>query len=321
MGFIATFIVFLIAAAVLYFATRKRSTTRKQYAQLAEKKSEDRYASGIDSKMESLHDTERACWYVQIGSAVVMAITLIIAVALSTVIVSTKNVGVVTTFGKPVSYLSNGLHFKAPWQNVTELEGTIQTNNHVDEGDTKGAINARLGNNSTARVDTTVVWRIRPDMAPALFQDYRTQDNIKDNLVTRELTAALNEVLATYDPLALTDEGDGVVNTKNAQTVLAKLRDKVGDRIEVIGVNIPTIHFDQRTQESINNLMIERNNTKVALQRQATARAEAEANRILADSVRDPGVLTSKCLDNARETKVPAYCWGGAGGVIVGGQK
>src|SRR4051812_12345510 len=43
----------------------------------------------------------------------------------STTIVSTRNIGVVTTFGRPGATLSNGLHVKAPWQAVTEMNGTI----------------------------------------------------------------------------------------------------------------------------------------------------------------------------------------------------
>ena len=35
-----------------------------------------------------------------------------------------------------------------------------------------------------------------------LFLDYRDFDNVRDNLVTRELGAALNEVFSNFDPLA-----------------------------------------------------------------------------------------------------------------------
>jgi regulator of protease activity HflC (stomatin/prohibitin superfamily) len=37
---------------------------------------------------------------------------------------------IVTTFGRPGSTLTNGLHWKAPWQSVTEMNGTIQIDNH-----------------------------------------------------------------------------------------------------------------------------------------------------------------------------------------------
>jgi len=48
------------------------------------------------------------------------------------------------------------------------------------------ATTVRLGNNSTAFVDNSVGWRIQPAVGE-LFLDYRDFDNVRDNLVTREL--------------------------------------------------------------------------------------------------------------------------------------
>jgi regulator of protease activity HflC (stomatin/prohibitin superfamily) len=52
-------------------------------------------------------------------------ITVFVLILGSTTIVSTRNIGVVTTFGRPGGTLTNGLHMKAPWQSVTEMNGTI----------------------------------------------------------------------------------------------------------------------------------------------------------------------------------------------------
>jgi hypothetical protein len=79
---------------------------------------------------------------------------------------------------------------------VTEMNGTIQIDNHTGEA----ATTVRLGNNSTAFVDISVRWRIQPAAADELFLDYRDFDNVRDNLVTRELRAVLNEVFADFDP-------------------------------------------------------------------------------------------------------------------------
>lgn len=298
-------ILILVAAALIAggLLTARRAGRSAAANERNREHYEDRAASGILAAL---------------GGGALFVLALIILAIASITVVSTKNVGVVTTFGKPSRYLSNGVHMTAPWQDVTELDGAIQTDNHVDEGDKKGAISARLGNNSTARVDATVVWRIKPEAAPSLFQDYRGFDSIRENLVTREFTAALNSTLATYNPLTLTGEGDGAVNAQNAQSVLDKLRAKVGDRIEVIGVNIPVIHFDDRTQQSINALQTEIANTKIATQRQKTADAEAQANDKLRASVTDPNVLVSKCLDLVREKGgSPAGCWPGSAGAVV----
>lgn len=224
----------------------------------------------------------------------------------STTIVSTRNIGVVTTFGRPSGTLSNGLHAKAPWQSVTEMNGTIQIDNHTGDA----ATTVRLGNNSTAFVDNSVRWRIQPAAADELFLDYRDFENVRDNLVTRELRAALNEVFSDFDPLA-PENSDGANVQALGDDVAEKLRGKVGAQIEIINVIVPLVNYDEATQSRINALNVEKANTRVAEQRAKTAEAEARANEILAASVsNDPNVLVSKCLDAAREAHIsPLGCW------------
>ncbi|HET6731344.1 SPFH domain-containing protein [Mycobacterium sp.] len=233
-------------------------------------------------------------------------ITLFVLILGSTTIVSARNIGVVTTFGRPGGTLSNGLHWKAPWQSVTEMNGTIQIDNHTGEN----ATTVRLGNNSTAFVDNSVRWRIQPAAADELYLDYREFENVRDNLVTRELRAALNEVFADFDPLA-PENSDGANVQALGDDVAEKLRAKVGGQIEIINVIVPLVNYDDATQERINALNVEKANTRIAEQRAKTAEAEARANEILAASVsNDPNVLVSKCLDAAREAGIsPLGCW------------
>jgi regulator of protease activity HflC (stomatin/prohibitin superfamily) len=233
-------------------------------------------------------------------------IALFVLILGSTTIVSARNVGVVTTFGRPGGTLSNGLHWKAPWQSVTEMNGTIQIDNHTGEN----ATTVRLGNNSTAFVDNSVRWRIQPAAADELFLDYRDFENVRDNLVTRELRAALNEVFADFDPLA-PENVEGANVQALGDKVAEKLRAKVGGQIEILNVIVPLVNYDNATQERINALNVEKANTRIAEQRAKTAAAEAKANEILAASVsNDPNVLVSKCLDAAREAGIsPLGCW------------
>lgn len=239
-------------------------------------------------------------------------LTVLVLILGSTTIVSARNIGVVTTFGRPSGTLSNGLHAKAPWQKVTEMDGTIQIDNHTGES----ATTVRLGNNSTAFVDNSVRWRIQPAAADELFLDYRVFDNVRDNLVTRELRAALNEVFADFDPLA-PENSDGANVQALGDEVAEKLRVKVGDQIEILNVIVPLVNYDQATQDRINALNVEKANTRIAEQRAKTAEAEARANGILAASVSDsPNVLVSKCLDAAREAGIsPLGCWPGTSAV------
>lgn len=263
-------------------------------------------------------------------------VTVLCLVFASTTIVPTREIGVVTSFGKPVESLSNGFHFKAPWEKVHKMDGKIQTDNFTGKDD---SIDIRLGNGSTAKVDTTIRWRIKLEAGQSLYKDYRDLDTIRDSLVTRELKAALNEVLGNYDPLISVKAGvnsdgktesAGIDLNKFSAEVQEALKARVGDDVEILSVILPIIRFDGDTQEKINAFQAEVGNTRIAEQREATAKAQAQANKNLAGSVNnDPNVLVSKCLD-ALETMVKKgqnvpigfTCWpGGSASSVVLPQK
>lgn len=252
-----------------------------------------------------------------------LALAVILTGFSSMTIVPTKNVGIVTTFGNPTDTFDNGFHWKAPWEKVTELDGTIQTDTHSGDNSTQ----VRLANQSVADVNNSVRWRIVEDKADDLFKDYRGFDNIRDSLVTRELAAALNTVFEDYDPLATNEAGEsstpGFEELSDEATAL--LQQQVGAGIEVLSVIITKVKLDEPTQERLNALQTEIANTRIAEQSALTAEAEALANDILSDSVsEDPNVLVSKCLDllsemiSANMAVPPAFsCWPGSQSALV----
>jgi regulator of protease activity HflC (stomatin/prohibitin superfamily) len=254
------------------------------------------------------------------------ALSMLLVGFSSYTIVSTKNVGVVTEFGKPVGSLDNGFHFIAPWQKVTELDGAIQTDSHAGN-DSTPCTSVRIAHQSVACVDNSIRWRIQPGAADRLFRDYKDFANIRDSLVTRELSAALNTVFKDYDPLATDEKGNSISPSQDmlSASVTKLLQAQIGEDIDVKNVIVPIVHFDDQTQGRINALQAEVANTRIATQRQQTADAEAQANRKLADSVsKDPNVLVSKCFDTLAEMikqkqPVPAgfSCWPSGGSAVV----
>lgn len=229
----------------------------------------------------------------------------------STTIVSTKNVGVVTTFGRPTDSLGNGLHLKAPWSKITELDGAVQ----IDHQNT----DTRLGNNSMAGVENSVQWRITSEKADQLFLDYRTFDSIRDNLVIRQLNASINEVFAGYNPLdpSLVTKG-GIDLNDLSKKVADDLRKRIDNKVEIINVIIPVVHFDEQTQQKLDAYQQEIGNTRIAQQKEETAKAEAKANAELRGSVsNDPNVLVSKCLDIVKASnQSPLGCWPGTTSIV-----
>lgn len=240
------------------------------------------------------------------GAIVAGVVSLVFFAFAATTVVGTRQIGIETKFGRPTgTTLTNGLHLKSPVTSVTEMDGAVQIDQHKDSG----RIKVRLGNSSTADADVSVRWQIKPDAAPELFLQYKTFDNVRINLVTRNLQVALNEVFATFDPLAPKnlDRSPLPELSTQAKNILAA---KVGSQVEILDVAVPTIDYDDGTEQKINQLNQERAATAVAEQAKMTALAQAAANANLAASVsRDPNVLVSKCLDIAREKGLALLCW------------
>ena len=232
-----------------------------------------------------------------------------------TTIVPARTVGIGVTFGKPTAVYDNGFHWKSPVTKVTKLDGSVQ--NNIYNGDS--AIPVRLGNNSKATVDVSAQWKLKTDNAQQLYLDYKTFESIQSNLVDRNLRAALNDVMATYNPIENVKDGDSKDDdlAQLAQQVQETLVDKVGEDIDVRSMTIPLIDFDESTQNKINELQAEVARTRIAQQRQKTSEAEAKANDILDKSLSDE-VLTSKCLDIIeRSGQSPLGCFPGSNQAIV----
>jgi regulator of protease activity HflC (stomatin/prohibitin superfamily) len=278
-----------------------------------------------------------------------LVVLLVVGSCLTTV--GTKDVGVVTTFGRPTGRdLENGLHLKLPWQKVNELDGAINPDSYVGDA----CINVRIGDSTTACVEGTIRWRIVPSQASVLYQDYRSDDvnqTIRDSLVKTQFNAALNDVLGKYNPLAtvaaaaasslksggpatitstapnLDEFSADVEKSMDEHLVAASRNSKSGGapQVKVISVTLNFIHLATTTQDKINDFLKEVGATRVAEQHEQTAQAQANANRQLAASVsKDPNVLVSKCFDAIEESIKAKYalpagfsCWNGGGSAVV----
>ncbi|WP_345471124.1 SPFH domain-containing protein [Glutamicibacter ectropisis] len=244
------------------------------------------------------------------GGIGVFVVALVVMAVMSTTIVQPRTVGVKVALGKPTSVVSNGFHLKWPWEKVEKLDGSVQ--NDVYSADS--AIPVRLGNNGRANVDASIQWQLKTDDAMDVFLDYRTFEGIQSNLVDRNFRATLNEVMATYDPLAYTEPSSGGQDLEGlAKSVQEKMQSKVKTQIEIRSVTLPIINFDEPTQNRINELQAEAAKTRVAEQRKQTSTAEAEANKILEQSLTSE-TLTSKCLDIVAESnQSPIGCFPNSG--------
>lgn len=234
-----------------------------------------------------------------------------------TSIVPTKQVGIPVTFGQPGAAVKNGLHFKAPWTQMVTMDATIQS---LDATGEKATV-AKDVDKADVFVNNNVRWSIKEDAADSLYRDYRDFETVNDSLVQPALRTAVAGVMSDYNPLG----EDNPSNSQIADEIKADLQARVGDRVVIHQVSVTLLDFAEATKNRINALNTERGNTRIAEQKKATAEAEAEANRVLSESVdNSPNVLVSRCLDLLNESNsIPAgfQCWpGSVSGIIVDGK-
>lgn len=254
-------------------------------------------------------NSSRIAWTI-FGSIIVGLVTLGLS---ATTIIPPRTVGVTVAFGKPTQILSNGIHIKVPWASVEKLDGAVQ--NDVYNG--SNAVDVRLGNNSKAKADASIQWQLSTKDTMQVFLDYRTFENIQQNLVDRNFRASMNEVMSEYNPLDSLETAQGGSDLGTlSEKVLEKMKEKVGNQINVKSVTIPIINFDKSTQQRIDELQQETARTRIAEQKKETSKAESAANRELEKSLSDE-VLISKCLDIIAESgQSPIGCFPGNGGTV-----
>ncbi|TDZ98055.1 SPFH domain-containing protein [Mycobacteroides salmoniphilum] len=255
---------------------------------------------------------------VVLGAGVAAIFLAVVVLGSSVVtIVGTRQVGIATAFNRPTGQtFNNGLHFKAPWVQVHEMDGAVQIDTYqaVAGGDRR--IPVRLGNNSTALADASIRWQIKPDSADELFVQYKTFDGVRVNLIERNLKVALNEAFAKFDPLDKKNLEESPLPSIAAQA-LSLLRSKVGKEVEILDVSVPTIDYDDRTEERINQINEERANTTKAGQEVETNKKKREAAEELAKMPPpDLRISIANCLNKMAETGKNLNCFPIGQGVV-----
>lgn len=163
----------------------------------------------------------------RVGGAVTAVFCVVLGVIATLVSsydrVDTRNVGIITDFGRPVGVHGAGIVWHAPWRKMSELSEAIQLQSFESgsyDDAAKGiaspnaggpAINVRLANNSNAYVDLNLNWRIREGAAAKMFQDYgggNVFTTIREQLVDRQAQVMASKVFATFNPQTQTTPVD-----------------------------------------------------------------------------------------------------------------
>lgn len=234
--------------------------------------------------------------------------------------VGTRDIGVVTSFGRLAGHLGPGINWVAPWNYVTTIDDSYQV---TDE-----TFTVRIAGGQTAQATVQVRWNASLSSADDIFQNYKTTAGVASGLLVPELNAATNSVLDGYDPLTPLATGAAAGTPGNPSTsqlgaqIQAALAARTGTDVNVKTLVLKPLVYDKTVQGRINSILAQVAQTDVAQQSVKTAQAQAQANKIAEASLAsNPLVLVQQCFNGLADSKftLPAgsSCWPGSGSGVV----
>lgn len=268
----------------------------------------------------------------------VLALPLIIVSMIA--IVGPRNIGVENVFNRTTGENHGaGIVWKAPWVGVEDIDASIQAEEY--KGD--DCIYVKIADGGRACVSVAYRWRINEDGADETYKDFNKAEDgplegVRKAIVSTNMKAALNEAWSTFDPLDGATIEPGMTANEIANIKLDVVPDyaaynnaikenfegKVADLggiVDLESVTVSYIALPEATQTRIDTIKNKVLDSKAALLDVATKDAQAQGNIALAESLKDPNVLVSKCIDGLISgdiTNQPGFsCWGGGGSVVI----
>ena len=211
----------------------------------------------------------------------VVAAALLIAILLLTSIakVPTGHTGVITTFGRVENYtFDSGVHFKAPWQRVINMDNRIQKNSV--------ALSCFSSDIQEVNITYTVNYQISKTDAMTIYSNIGK--NYFDTVVAPNISEAVKVSAAKYTAESLVNDRSSLAT--NIENILTELLSRYN--IEVVGTSIEDLDFTDAFTNAVeakqvaaqNKLKAETEQAQKTMEQQASAEraiiaAEAEAKQ------------------------------------------
>lgn len=232
----------------------------------------------------------------KIAIPVVIVAFFVALMAFSATTVSARSVGIETGFGKYKNTLDNGFHWTNPTSSVEEFSTQIQTLRLDGSKDGVGGTSVNYKGGGRGVIDATVAWKISDKQAQALWERFKSFDNVRDQLVTAASQAAIRETVGQKAP---TDAQAGNNLEPMAADIKAKLTSAFAPYgVEVDSVRITAVILDEKTQQSIEKVVAAQQDIERAKADRERAKIDAETAEIRAKSgTLSAGGLQRYCLE------------------------
>lgn len=222
--------------------------------------------------------------------------------------VPTRNVGIVTAFGKPTGRTTGaGLQWTAPWQDVQDWDATRQSYNHLGDrcaqpGD--GSLWVQIAGQRNMCTRVQINWETTDTKQAAKnWSTYREVDGKSrfEVFVERQVDPQINDaLLATFrdfDPLSLVDPKTGEAKAPDlsggySSTLRTEIDKRLGQDITVMSISWGLPGYDGATTSLISQYgqkVLEKRNLAVDQQNAVTREGIAKSSGVPA--------AVQQCLD------------------------
>jgi regulator of protease activity HflC (stomatin/prohibitin superfamily) len=195
-----------------------------------------------------------------------------------------------------------GLHFKAPWVETIVYDTRNNTISYIGTGETNHSGGSAEGpqitfqdrEGVTGNLDIVVRYSIVPDAVSELYSQFRTQEDFVNRVLTNDVRSLSRDVPAGYGTLEVFTERPAIASA---------IREALSNRWRQQGVSVEEVslqevrysdevktRFDeaQAARIAVDKARADQESARVAAEtRIITARGEADANRILSESLTD----------------------------------
>lgn len=213
---------------------------------------------------------------------------------------------VLTTFNR-VSHIdyTSGLRFKAPWQeriiydirnNTLNFVGPSGNKDSYSGGDVSGPqITFQDANGVTGNIDLNARYSISPDTINTLYQDFKSQEEFVNTVITPTIRSLVREAIARYDTTAVYESRDQLTRALTVQ--LAQQLGTYG--VELEELYLQEVRYPDEVVQSFTRAQAAKAEVDVAKAEQEKAKVEAETNKIKSSQLTD-AILKEKLIEAIR---------------------
>jgi regulator of protease activity HflC (stomatin/prohibitin superfamily) len=226
----------------------------------------------------------------------VTALGAVLAVGSSARLIGATDVGVPVTLGKVGAPLRSGVHFVAPWTQVSSFSTRLQQSDMsqtAGEGDRTGNDGVEVLSSEGGRMvlDVTVRYSVKAESAATLFRQVGSMNGIREQIVRPDVRSRLRDVYSRYTA----DEGYAAKREKVASEAEAEVRERLTPFGLVIdAVKVRNITLETNLQSQITAKLEAKQAAERALIEQQKAQTEAETRRKVAETDAQASVAAAR---------------------------